>query len=94
MTVSKEELLHIVKLAHIKINDDEIDTYLKNLDDILDFADIINKADTNGLDVTIGANENYNVFRKDEIKEFDDHDALFANSKEVERGMYKIPKVL
>lgn len=94
MTVSKEELLHIVKLAHIKIDENEIDNYLKNLDDILNFADIINKADTNGLDVTIGANENCNVFRKDEIKEFDDHDALFANGKEVERGMYKIPKVL
>lgn len=94
MTVNKEELLHIAKLAHIKINDNEIDEYLKNLDDILNFADIINKADTEGLNITIGSNENYNVFRKDEIKVFEDHDALFANSKEVERGMYKIPKVL
>lgn len=94
MTVSKEELLHIVKLAHIKIDENEIDNYLKNLDDILNFADIINNADTNGLDVTIGANENFNVFRKDEIKDFDNREALFANSKEVERGMYKIPKVL
>lgn len=94
MTVSKEELLHIVKLAHIKIDENEIDNYLKNLDDILNFADIINNADTNGLDVTIGANENCNVFRKDEIKDFDNREALFANSKEVERGMYKIPKVL
>ena len=94
MTVSKEELLHIVKLAHIKIDENEIDNYLNNLDDILNFADIINNADTNGLDVTIGANENFNVFRKDEIKDFDNREALFANSKEVERGMYKIPKVL
>lgn len=94
MTVSKEELLHIAKLADLKIEENEVDNYLKNLDDILNFANTINKADTENLEETIGANENYNVFRKDEVKKFEDIEALFANTKDIERGMFKVPKVL
>ena len=94
MSVSKEELLHIAKLADLKIEENEVDNYLKNLEDILNFADTINKADTENLEETIGANENYNVFRKDEVKKFEDTEALFANTKDKERGMFKVPKVL
>ena len=35
MAVSKEEILHIAKLANLNIKDEEIDKYAKNLEDIL-----------------------------------------------------------
>ena len=94
MKVSKEELLHIAKLANLNLKDDEIENYLNNLQDILNFADVVNKAPIEGLEETIGANENFNVFRKDEIKEFDNHESLLQNAPEQERGMFKIPKVI
>lgn len=94
MNVSKEELLHIAKLADLNLKEDEIDNYLENLQEILNFADIVNKAPIVELKETIGANQNCNVFRKDEVKAFEDKDALLKNAPEQERGMFKIPKVL
>lgn len=94
MKVSKEELLHIAELADLNIKDDEVDNYLENLQNILNFAEVINNASTEGLEETIGANENCNVFRKDEIKEFDNKKGIMNNAPEKERNMYKIPKVL
>lgn len=94
MQVSKEELLHIAKLSDLKINDDEVDNYRLNLEDILNFADVVKNANVEGLDETIGANDNFNVFRKDEIKEFEDREALLANAPEKERDMFKVPKVI
>ena len=94
MQVSREELLHIAKLSDLKINDDEIDNYRLNLEDILNFADVVKNANVEGLDETIGANDNFNVFRKDEIKEFEDREALLANAPEKERDMFKVPKVI
>ena len=94
MKVSKEELLHIANLADLKIKDDEIDNYLANLQDILNFAEIVNKAPIDDLQETIGANENSNVFRKDEIKNFENRELLLQNATEQERGMFKIPKVI
>ena len=92
--VSREELLHIANLADLNINDDEIEDYLTNLQDILNFANIVNNANTEGLEETIGENDKFNVFRKDEIKVFEDNKALLQNAKEQERNMFKIPKVL
>ena len=92
--VSKEELLHIARLADLNINEDEIENYLANLQDILNFAEILNNSNTEGLEETIGENDKYNVFRKDEVKVFKDNKALLQNAKEQERNMFKIPKVI
>ncbi len=94
MKVSEEELLHIVKLADLKLKEEEIDSYLANLEDILEFAEVINKANVESLGETIGANENYNVFRKDEVKVFENQEGLLENAPEKEMNMFKIPKVI
>ena len=94
MQVSREQLLHIANLAHLKLKDEEVDTYLLHLQDILNFAEKVNNAPTDGLGETIGANDKYNVFRKDEVKTFENHEGLMANAPEKERDMFKIPKVI
>ena len=92
--VSKEELLHIANLADLNLKDEEVDKYLGNLEEILNFADVVNNANVDGLDITIGANKKANVFRKDEIVVFEDHEALLVNAPDKEKNMFKIPKVI
>lgn len=94
MNVSKEELLHIEKLANIKLQEEKVDNYLFNLQNILNFADTLNKAPIEGLKETIGAQDKYNVFRKDEVKQFEDREALLQNAPEQEDNMFKIPKAI
>ncbi len=94
MQVEKEEIMHIAKLAALNIKEEEIEEYRKNLQDILNFAEVVNKAPIDNLQETIGANENSNVFRKDEVKTFENHEGLMANAPEKERDMFKIPKVI
>ena len=94
MQVSKEEILHIANLANLNIEENEIEKYILNLQDILNFANIVNNAPVEDLDITIGANEAKNVFRKDEIKIFEDREALLQNAVSKEQNMFKIPKVI
>ena len=65
MKISKEELLHIAKLSDLEIKENEIDEYLKNLEDILNYTET-----------------------------FDNIDKMMENAPEVDRNMFKIPKVL
>ena len=94
MQVSKEEILHIANLANLNLEENEIEKYLINLQDILNFANIVNNAPVEDLNITIGANETKNVFRKDEIKIFEDNGALLQNAPSQEQNMFKIPKVI
>ena len=94
MKVSKEEILHIANLANLNLEENEIENYLENLDEILNFAEIVNNAPVDDLDITIGANETKNWFRHDEVKIFKDTAALLQNAPEQEQHMFKIPKVI
>jgi len=94
MAVSREEILHIAKLSDLKIEENEIDEYAKNLEDILDFMKILDSVNTDNVEESIGSLSNVNVFRKDEIKEFEDKDALLQNAPEQEDNMFRIPKVI
>lgn len=94
MEISKEEILHIAKLASLKIKEEEIEEYRKNLQDILNFAKTINSVDTDNLEETNGATTNMNFLREDEVKEFEDKENLMQNAPEQENNMFKIPKVL
>lgn len=94
MKVSKEEILHIANLANLNLEENEIDTYMLHLQDILNFANIVNSAKVEDLDITIGANAAQNRFRKDEVKVFENNEGLLQNAKDVEQNMIKLPKVI
>ena len=94
MIVSKEEILHIANLAQLSLAEGEVEQYQENLQDILNFAEVVNNAPVENLQITIGANDAKNVFRKDEIKEFEDNEALLQNAIDQEKNMFKIPKVI
>lgn len=94
MQIEDKDVLHIAKLARLKLADNELENYKKNLQEILDFADTINHVNTDDIGETIGINENYNVFRKDKIVQDSDKDELLANAPSQDEGMFRIPKVI
>lgn len=94
MQVSKEEILHIANLAMLNLEENEIEKYRENLNEILNFSETIKNAKTENIDITIGANEAKNIFREDEVKKFDDTASLLQNAPEQGQNMFKIPKVI
>lgn len=94
MQVEREEILHIANLASLNIKEDEIEEYRKNLQDILNFANIVNSVDTENTNEAIGNTSNINMFREDEIKEFGDTEMLLKNAPESTNNMFNIPKVI
>ena len=94
MSISKEEVMHIAKLSDLNLSEKEIEGYTKDMQEILEFATMINQVDTEGMNETIGANENCNVFRKDEVVQFENREILLKNAPSQDEGMFRIPKVL
>lgn len=94
MAISKEEVIHIAKLADLNLSEDEIEKYTKDMQEILEFANRINNVDTSEMAETIAANEKSNVFRKDEVVKFENREVLLSNAPSQDEGMFRIPKVL
>lgn len=94
MAISKEEVEHIAKLASLNLTEEEKERYANDMTEILEFANMINSVNTDEVNETIGTNENYNVFRKDEIVQTVDKETLLQNAPSQEDGMFRIPKVI
>lgn len=92
--ITRSEIIHISKLAMLNLSEKEIDNYTKDMQEILAYAEMINKIDTSATNETIGATEQKNVFRKDEIKEFKTREELLQNAPSQDEGMFRIPKVI
>lgn len=67
--ITIEELDHIAKLARIKLTDQEKETFLPQLESVIEYLDILNKVDTSSVKPTYQVNHQQNVFRDDEIKD-------------------------
>lgn len=94
MAISREEVIHIAKLASLNLTEAEIEMYTNDMTEILEFANMINSVNTDDVSETIAANEKYNVFRKDEIEQSVDKEALLQNAPSKDDGMFRIPKVI
>ena len=94
MAISRDEVVHIAKLADLNLSEQEIEGYTKDMQEILEFANMINNVNTEGMNETIGSNENCNVFRKDEVVTFENREILLKNAPSQDDGMFRIPKVI
>lgn len=94
MTINKEEVIHIAQLASLNLSEAEIEKYTKDMQEIIEFANLINNVNTDGMNETIAANEKSNVLRKDEVVNFENRELLLSNAPSQDEGMFRIPKVI
>ena len=94
MAISEEEIIHIANLACLNLTPQEIKKYAEDMTDILEFAKVVNNVNTDDIKETIGINGEYNVFRKDEVKQSISKQELLKNAPSQDEGMFRIPKVI
>ena len=94
MAISRDEIIHIAKLASLNLSEEEIERNTKDMQEILELANTINNVNTDGMNETIASTEKCNAFRKDEVKAFENKELLLKNAPSQDEGMFRIPKVI
>ena len=94
MAISREEVIHIAKLACLNLSEAEIEKYTKDMQEILELANMVNNVNTEGMNETVAANNKRNVLRKDEVVDFGNRELLLQNEPSQDEGMFRIPKVI
>ena len=93
MTINLQDIDHVAKLSHLAISDADKTLLVKQLDDILEYANQLNKIDTNNVEPTAHAIPQQTAFREDEITIFANRDQLLANAPDAENGYFAVPKI-
>lgn len=94
MKISKDEVLHVARLARLEIRDADIDRFAGQIGTILDYVDTLKQVDTTGVVATSHAITLTNAFREDEETVHLSQDTSLANAPEKDDGAFVVPKVL
>lgn len=92
--ISKDEVKHVAHLARLAITEEEADTFTKQLDDIITYAEQLNELDTEGVEPTTHVLDLKNVLRKDEPKKWIEKEDVLTNAPDHQDGQFKVPSVL
>ena len=94
MKITKEEIIHVGKLARLHLDDHAVALYEKQLGDILDYIDTLNRLDTQEVKPTSHAIFINNAFRDDDVKPSIKVERALANAPEREDGTFIVPKII
>ena len=94
MKLSRDEVLHIARLARMGISDDEVDKLSEQLSDILDNFEVLQKVNTDDVPPTAQSIALNNVTRNDAVVASYSPDDILSNAPRREQDYFKIHAVL
>lgn len=92
--ISKEQVKRVADLARLALTDEEVELFAKQLGDIIDYAELLNELDTEGVEPTTHVLDLKNVMRKDEPKKWITQEEALKNAPDVQDGQFRVPAIL
>ena len=94
MTVDKETVRHIARLARIRIDEAEEETLAKDLGGILQWIDALQAVDTEGVVPMTSAVATELKLREDAVDDGNMQEAVLKNAPDRMAVFYTVPKVV
>jgi aspartyl-tRNA(Asn)/glutamyl-tRNA(Gln) amidotransferase subunit C len=94
MSVTREEVEHIARLARVRLSPDEIERLSRQLSGILDHFAALSAVDTDGVEPTAHPLPLANVMRADSVAPSLPRDDVLANAVATEDGYIRVRAVL
>ena len=91
MTISRDQVLHVAKLARLALTEEEIERLGAQLDSILEAVGKVAELDLDDVPPTSHPLDLVNVFADDEPRPSLDRADALANAPEAEDGAFKVP---
>jgi aspartyl-tRNA(Asn)/glutamyl-tRNA(Gln) amidotransferase subunit C len=95
-TFSRAQIEAIASLAHLRLDEEEIELYARQLGDILEYANQVQNIDTAGVPPTASIVARQEADRPDTVVPSLDRTAALANAPDasLEAGLFKVPRVI
>ncbi len=94
MKLSREEVLHIARLARLGLTEDEVNRLREQLSNILDNFEVLKRVDTTDVPPTAQSIALQNVMRDDEVAPSLPADEVLANAPRKEGDFFRVRAVL
>jgi len=89
--IDRDQVLHVAKLARLRLSDEEVERMVGELSGILEHVDRIGSLDLEGVEPTSHVVALENVLRADEPRPSLPRDAALASALEPSEGAFRVP---
>ena len=94
MKLSREEVLHIARLARLGLTESEVDRLSEQLSNILENFEVLQQVNTTGVPPTAQPNTLQNVLKEDETKPSLPQNEVLANAPQRDGDFFRVRAVL
>ena len=92
--ISDETIEYVGILAKLELSDEEKEQAKKDMGNMLDYIDMLNDLDTEGVEPMSHVFPVHNVFREDVVVNGDEREKILANAPAEKDGAFKVPKTV
>jgi aspartyl-tRNA(Asn)/glutamyl-tRNA(Gln) amidotransferase subunit C len=94
MSLTRDDVEKIARLARLAVDERDIPEYARNLSNILDFVAQMDSVDTRNVTPMAHPLDMAQRLRADEVSENNEREHFQAIAPQVEAGLYLVPKVI
>ena len=94
MKLSREEVLHIARLARLGLDEAEVGKFSEQLSNLLEYFEVLQQVDTTGVTPSAHSVTLQNVIRSDEDSASLPPDQVLANAPQKEGDFFRVKPVL
>ncbi|MBV8396990.1 MAG: Asp-tRNA(Asn)/Glu-tRNA(Gln) amidotransferase subunit GatC [Actinobacteria bacterium] len=91
MAITREEVLHVARLARLELSDAEVERFREQLSAILDAVSKVSELDLDGVPPTSHPLDVANVWAEDEPRPCLPLDDVFANAPDRDGELFRTP---
>lgn len=91
MSISREDVLHVARLARLELSEDEVARFQEQLSAILDAVGKVRELDLEGVPPTSHPLALANVWAEDEPHRSLSLDDALANAPDTDDGLFRVP---
>lgn len=92
--ITDEMMDYVGILAKLELSQEEREQAKRDMGRMLDYIDLLNELDTEGVEPMSHVFPIQNVFREDMVRNEEAREQMLANAPEVKDGAYKVPKTV
>lgn len=92
--ISSEQVKHVANLARLSISEEEAETFTKQLDAMISFAEQLNELNTDHVEPTSHVLDMKNVMREDIAQEGLSQNEVLKNTPDHQDGQVKVPSII
>lgn len=92
--ISDETMEYVGILAKLELSPEEKEQAKKDMGRMLDYIDMLNNLDTEGIEPMSHVFPVHNVFREDVVVNGDEREKILANAPAEKDGAFKVPKTV